>query len=314
MRLGARLLASLLIITLYLPVGVVQADGGPETFAVSLASTLTAGVPSATLEVDALDNGDPDPTYTGTVTFTSSDSGADVALPSDYTFTGTDSGSKTFTVTLVTAGSQTVTATDTGDSAITGTGSTDVAAGAPATVVLSGMTVDLASGVTRDVNAIVTDAFSNPVPNQQVIFNESSGTGTVDNLSSPTTDGTGAATDTVTGDQTGSIVITGTAGTAFDTLGLQRCLRGARSRHPLAQHRVDQPGRLAGLHDDGLRPQRQPQGCLAINHARDQPERQLLGGQLLRLDQRRAHGHLDVRRQVGHRDPDRGQQPAGRGR
>ena len=52
--------------------------------------------------------------YTGTVHFTSTDSAA--TLPADYTFTGGDAGTHTFTltITLNTAGAQTITATDTG--------------------------------------------------------------------------------------------------------------------------------------------------------------------------------------------------------
>ncbi len=60
--------------------------------------------------------------YTGTVAFTSSDSAAvaDGYLPAAYTFKASDDGVHTFTVTLVTAGSQSVTATDESNSAILG--------------------------------------------------------------------------------------------------------------------------------------------------------------------------------------------------
>ena len=56
--------------------------------------------------------------YVGTIHFTSSD--ATAALPADYTFVPGDGGSKSFSVTLNTAGSQSVTATDTGNPAIFG--------------------------------------------------------------------------------------------------------------------------------------------------------------------------------------------------
>ena len=62
-----------------------------------------------------------DPTYTGTVTFSSTDDAA--ALPADYTFTvGTDAdnGMHTFQVTFNTPGDWTVTATDTADGTIFG--------------------------------------------------------------------------------------------------------------------------------------------------------------------------------------------------
>lgn len=55
--------------------------------------------------------------YQGTVAFTSSDTNVNVVLPSNYTFVAGDDGVHTFSgVTLVTAGSQTITATDSGNS------------------------------------------------------------------------------------------------------------------------------------------------------------------------------------------------------
>jgi hypothetical protein len=59
------------------------------------------------------------PTYTGTVSFTSSDSGA--TLPTNYTFQASDHGIHLFSVTFVATGPQTVTVTDTATSSITGT-------------------------------------------------------------------------------------------------------------------------------------------------------------------------------------------------
>jgi len=53
--------------------------------------------------------------YSGTVTFTSSDTAAGVVLPADYSFTDSDAGVHTFsgTVLLITPGDQTLTVTDT---------------------------------------------------------------------------------------------------------------------------------------------------------------------------------------------------------
>jgi hypothetical protein len=56
--------------------------------------------------------------YTGTVHFTSTDSGA--TLPADYTFTAADRGAHTFTVTPSATGSQTITVTDTATASVTG--------------------------------------------------------------------------------------------------------------------------------------------------------------------------------------------------
>ncbi len=69
--------------------------------------------------------------YTGTVTFSSSDSDPGVVLPPDYTFQPSDQGMVTFTrgVTLITLGDQTVTATDTADNTITGSATVTVMGG-----------------------------------------------------------------------------------------------------------------------------------------------------------------------------------------
>ena len=84
-----------------------------------LASPRTAGV-AGSIIVKALDAGSHVvPGYRGRVHFTSSDSAA--TLPADYTFTGADAGSHTFSVTLKTAGTSSVTATDTVTGTITGT-------------------------------------------------------------------------------------------------------------------------------------------------------------------------------------------------
>src|SRR5207253_2691378 len=54
--------------------------------------------------------------YTGTVTFSSSDMSA--SLPANYTFTGADAGSHTFSITLRTGGDQTIVVTDISDATI----------------------------------------------------------------------------------------------------------------------------------------------------------------------------------------------------
>src|SRR5262249_18288182 len=77
--------------------------------AVSPASA-TAGV-ARSVTVSAFDlAGNPDPTYTGTVHFTSSDYQA--VLPADYTFTAADHGVHTFSLTPAPAGTQSVSVED----------------------------------------------------------------------------------------------------------------------------------------------------------------------------------------------------------
>ena len=89
-------------------------------FVVSSGTSQVAGTPFS-ITVTAKDaSGNTVTSYTGTVHFSSSDSGVGVTLPSNYVFQAGDSGVKSFSVTLVTAGTQSVTATDTVTSSITG--------------------------------------------------------------------------------------------------------------------------------------------------------------------------------------------------
>jgi hypothetical protein len=101
-------------------VSVLLNTGDWRTFLVSgLPSATTAGE-AHTFTVTALDSsGDPLPSYTGTVHFTSSD--AQAVLPDDYTFTEADNGTHTFSVTLKTAGTWSVAVTDKGPTAFSGT-------------------------------------------------------------------------------------------------------------------------------------------------------------------------------------------------
>jgi hypothetical protein len=100
--------------------------------------------------------------YTGTVTFTSSDSGA--TLPADYTFTASDNGVHTFAsgATLIHAGSRTITATDTTTSSITGTSFITINAAA-----LDHLNVGTPStataGTTFDFSVTAQDHYNNTV-------------------------------------------------------------------------------------------------------------------------------------------------------
>jgi hypothetical protein len=99
-----------------------------STLAVSAPASVTQGSPF-TLTVTARDRfGNRATGYRGTVHFTTSDRGAGVVLPANYTFTAGDGGAHTFTngATLVTVGTQTVTATDTAASSISGQASVNV--------------------------------------------------------------------------------------------------------------------------------------------------------------------------------------------
>ena len=210
MRLGARLLASLLLVSLYLPLAVTVASASTETIGITtLSSTETAGVEDTNVVVTAFADGIPDPTYTGTVTFTSSDPGA--LLPDPYTFNGADAGVHTFSVTFTHAGSRSLTVTD--DGSLTDTAFSTVSATTAATISVAGGG-NLAAGDSRDITATVKDTYGNPVIGQSVTFSKSAGSGSVSGLGDADTDGSGVATDTVTGDGAGSITIEGTTADA----------------------------------------------------------------------------------------------------
>jgi len=102
--------------------------------------------------------------YTGTVQFTSSDGSA--VLPASYTFGAGDAGAHTFSVTLKTAGNQTVTATDTVTGSITGaSGTISVAAAAASQFVFISSPASVTAGTPFSVTIEVTDAYGNVVTN-----------------------------------------------------------------------------------------------------------------------------------------------------
>ena len=105
-------------------------------------------------------NGNVDTGYTGTVHFTSSDGQA--TLPANYTFTAANDGTHTFSVTLKTAGTQSITATDTATSTITGseTGIIVTAAAAQSLKVTGFPTTDTA-GTANNVTVTAYDPYGN---------------------------------------------------------------------------------------------------------------------------------------------------------
>src|SRR5205807_2243944 len=94
--------------------------------------------------------------YTGTVHFSSTDALA--VLPADYTFSSTDAGAHQFSVTLKTAGGQTVKAADTSNSALTGSQTVTVSSAPATTLGLSGLSSTTAGTVqTATVTALAAD-------------------------------------------------------------------------------------------------------------------------------------------------------------
>jgi hypothetical protein len=150
-----------------------------------------AGV-AHTITVAAKDQyGNTVPSYTGTVSLSSSDPLATLARP--YTFTAADAGIHTFGVLLKTAGMQTVTATDTVTSTITGhevpavkpaaagsfalTGPTSAAVGTPQTYVVTAHDAygNVATGYTGTVHFTSSDP-SASLPADYVFTSADAGT------------------------------------------------------------------------------------------------------------------------------------------
>ena len=98
--------------------------------------------------------------YTGTMGLTSSDGHA--SLPAGYTFSGSDAGSHTFSVTLETAGPQSITAADTVNGGLNAsqTGIT-VQAGAAQSFTVAGFPTNPTAGTAYNVTVTAFDAFDN---------------------------------------------------------------------------------------------------------------------------------------------------------
>jgi hypothetical protein len=128
------------------------------SFTITGLSAGTAGT-AQTITVTAKDSGGSTYTgYTGTVHFASSD--AQAGLPADYSFTAGDNGVHTFSVTLKTAGTQSVSVTDAVVTSAAGTASAAISAGAAASYFL-----DAPSAVSFytafSFNAYARDAYGN---------------------------------------------------------------------------------------------------------------------------------------------------------
>jgi uncharacterized delta-60 repeat protein len=128
-------------------------------FVVSAPTSATAGV-AFTETVTALDAfGNVATSYTGTVRFTSSDTQA--GLPADYTFTGADGGTHTWSVILKTSGTQSLTAADIAALSLTSTQTgIAVSAAAAATFTVAGYPAATA-GTAHTFTVTARDAFGN---------------------------------------------------------------------------------------------------------------------------------------------------------
>jgi hypothetical protein len=97
--------------------------------------------------------------YTGTMHFVSNDAAA--AVPTDYTFTAGDAGKHDFSVTLKTAGTESVFLSDTANAAFTGSATWTVGAGAAATCVAAQAPASAVAGSLVGMTIVVRDAFGN---------------------------------------------------------------------------------------------------------------------------------------------------------
>jgi hypothetical protein len=126
-------------------------------FALATSATPTAGV-AFSFTVTARDAyGNTATSYTGKVHFTSSDGSTGVILPADATLT---SGQRTFSATLIKAGSQTITGADTVDAAIKGTLTVSVRAATAASMTLSAPS-SVTAGQAFAVKVTLKDKFGN---------------------------------------------------------------------------------------------------------------------------------------------------------
>jgi hypothetical protein len=201
---------------------------GATHFRVSSQASATAGSPF-TVTVTALDaNGNTVANYTGTVHFTSSDSAAVLPTP-DYTFTTGatgDNGTHSFSVTLKTAGSQTVTATDTSNSSFTGKATITVNPGAAAKLGFGQQPTNTTVGavISPAVTVRVLDAFGNLVTSD----NTDQVTLTLGNAGGATLGGT--VTATVSGGvATFSNLTVSAAGNGYTLTAASGALTGATS-------------------------------------------------------------------------------------
>jgi VCBS repeat-containing protein len=167
--------------------------------------------------------------YVGTIHLSTSDTGAGVVLPADYTFTAADAGTHTFTgaVTLSTAGTQTLTAADTATPSITGAaavtviplvnltgaGGTAGSTGSGATTAAGGQAASTAASSNSLAFTSSSNLLPSGVPVSAVVAPATTGGG-----GSATTSGPGVGNSQTSGRTgAGGITLTGVPGAAGGT-------------------------------------------------------------------------------------------------
>jgi hypothetical protein len=134
-----------------------------KTLVVSGLTTPRTAGSTGSIRVTAVDAyGNRIHSYLGTVHFTSTD--AKAKLPASYTFTAADAGTHVFSVTLKTAGTQSVTATDKVTASIKGAqAGIVVTPAALKTLVVSGLTTPRTAGSTGSIRVTAVDAYGNRI-------------------------------------------------------------------------------------------------------------------------------------------------------
>jgi Domain of unknown function (DUF4082)/Fibronectin type III domain len=133
---------------------------GDHLVVTATTSTVTAGASLSVTVAAQSSGGTTDATYRGTVHFTSSDGQA--VLPADYTFTASDVGAHTFSLTLKTAGTQSVTVTDTSSSAAAATlPGVVVSPAAASQILLTGLPSAAVVGTPMTLTVTLRDPYNN---------------------------------------------------------------------------------------------------------------------------------------------------------
>ncbi len=129
-------------------------------FLVTIPSAAVAGAPFDIVVMAVDDFGSPDPSYTGTVQFTSTDGQA--VFPVDYTFVAGDAGVHTFSLggTLKTVGNWTITATDTAIG-FTGISAVTPTSVGPLALFVVASPPNATAGVPTSVTLTAYDAYGN---------------------------------------------------------------------------------------------------------------------------------------------------------
>jgi hypothetical protein len=143
--------------------GIVVNPAAATTLVVSGLTTPRTAGSAGSIRVTAVDAyGNRIHSYLGTVHFTSSDPQA--KLPASYTFTAADAGTHVFSVTIKTAGTQSVTATDTKTATIKGSQAGIVVnPAALKTLVVSGLTTPRTAGTAGSIRVTAVDAYGNRI-------------------------------------------------------------------------------------------------------------------------------------------------------